>query len=315
MKNTRRYWKNMMSLKNQYQIELYEKFSKFRLARDEDSPYPPYHQGDYLEEYFIAQFRDSLPDIESIFIPVCWTAVFNFKVKEGLNPGSPNFILRQELFKELKSLDSSYSYFTVSTHDDAPQGEFPGSTTHFAAGGNTQLGSYIPIPLVASGYESFRDSQKMIFCSFLGSITHPIREAALVPIHKTPGYYINIFEWSANIPEDRAGLFKNAMEQSRFSLCPRGYGATSYRLYEAIQLGSIPVYISDKFLLPWSDEINWEDFCVIIPPDKVPRIHDILSSFTEQEIRKMQYNLKNLYAEYFNIPAIYYHVIKRVENF
>ena len=35
------------------------------------------------------------------------------------------------------------------------------------------------------------------------------------------------------------------MRDSLFSLCPRGYGPTSFRLYESIQLGSIPVYIAE----------------------------------------------------------------------
>ncbi|MAE82092.1 MAG: hypothetical protein CMB80_05110, partial [Flammeovirgaceae bacterium] len=103
-----------MSSKNQYQLELYESFAKFRLVREERSPYPPYHEGDYLEEYFITEFFKNTPEVKKIFIPVCWTAVFNFKVKEGLGPGSPNFILRQELFEELKTLSDDYSYFTVS---------------------------------------------------------------------------------------------------------------------------------------------------------------------------------------------------------
>ena len=41
---------------------------------------------------------------------------------------------------------------------------------------------------------------------------------------------------------------------------PRGYGPTSFRLYESIEMQSIPIYISDEFILPYSNIIDWENF-------------------------------------------------------
>ncbi len=35
------------------------------------------------------------------------------------------------------------------------------------------------------------------------------------------------------------------IERSNFTLAPRGFGATSFRMYEALQLGSVPIYIWD----------------------------------------------------------------------
>ena len=34
-----------------------------------------------------------------------------------------------------------------------------------------------------------------------------------------------------------------------FSIFPRGYGPTCFILYESIQMGTVPIYISDKFFL------------------------------------------------------------------
>lgn len=33
------------------------------------------------------------------------------------------------------------------------------------------------------------------------------------------------------------------IERSNFTLAPRGHGSSSFRMYEALQLGSIPIYI------------------------------------------------------------------------
>jgi hypothetical protein len=52
-------------------------------------------------------------------------------------------------------------------------------------------------------------------------------------------------------------------EQSVLTLAPRGYGETSYRLYEAIKLGSVPVYTSDTLWLPLQELMNWTEVAVL----------------------------------------------------
>ncbi len=37
------------------QSDLYEMFAEFRIPR-EDAAYPPYHKGEYLEEYFVRKY-------------------------------------------------------------------------------------------------------------------------------------------------------------------------------------------------------------------------------------------------------------------
>jgi xylogalacturonan beta-1,3-xylosyltransferase len=68
---------------------------------------------------------------------------------------------------------------------------------------------------------------------------------------------------------------------SRFTLCPRGYDKATYRLYEAMQLGSVPVYISDHHVLPLADELDWEEFCVIVDAGQVSNIDRILTRITD----------------------------------
>ena len=296
-----------------YQSYLFELFEPFLIERNE-APYPPCHEGEYLEEYFVRNFRENQVnnEFESFFIPVHWTAVFNFRVKEGLHPGSENWKLRQKLFSTLRSLDTTKKYFTVSTHDDAPQGDFPYEVKHFYAGGRSTAKNTYPIPVIWSGYRDFNDTQKMIFCSFVGSVTHDIRPKLLASLQEKDGYFIRAFQWQQDVPEDRKNFFKTVLEQSRFTLCPRGYGATSYRMYEAIQVGSIPVYVSDKFVLAWEDELDWSEFCVIIPESKITETDEILKSYTETQVRKMQERLKEVYPLYFTIPAAYNQIIKRL---
>lgn len=40
-------------------------------------------------------------------------------------------------------------------------------------------------------------------------------------------------------------MFENLQQNTQYNLAPRGWGRTSYRLAEIIQLGRIPIYIYD----------------------------------------------------------------------
>ena len=47
---------------------------------------------------------------------------------------------------------------------------------------------------------------------------------------------------NSEISKENQLLFKQIMSKSYFSICPRGYVSTSFRLYESIQAGIVPVY-------------------------------------------------------------------------
>jgi len=277
-----------------------------------DPCYPPHHTGDHLEEAFV-KFWQSEGHGSRKLIPVHWTAVYNHRVKEGLGPGSPNDNLRNELKRYLNSLDKNEKYFVVSTHDDAPKEELPPNTVVFAAGGNSRKID-VPIPLTCGPHNITEDPIRTIPCSFVGSMTHPIRNALLSRVHKQPGVLVQAFEWKEKIPDQQVDLFKQIAQRSIFSLCPRGYGATSYRLYEAIQLGSIPVYVSDKHLLPWSDEIEWEEFCVVAKPNQIEDVLSMTLGLTSKKVKLMQSNLENIWTKHFSIEATCKHIEKRVKN-
>jgi hypothetical protein len=127
------------------------------------------------------------------------------------------------------------------------------------------------------------------------------------------GVFLSASEWTPEIPVNKAEIFKQVTQHSIFSLCPRGYGATSYRLYEAMQLGSIPVYLSDKHLLPWSEEIDWSEFCVVVSPENIQNIPQMTLGITESKARKMQEKLTKIWENYFSIEATCRHITKRVK--
>jgi hypothetical protein len=168
------------------------------------------------------------------------------------------------------------------------------------------------------------------FIGALGTATgrYPLREAMAAALAKDRGSKIRprvtsplpeyLIRDVAPIWGERSGPslaaktaeFVEIMCRSVFALCPRGYGRTSFRLYEAMQLGCVPVYIYDEPWLPYADVLDWTEFCVLVPAERVGQLHEILASKTQGEIDAMRQRAAELWPEYFTPAAVMRHVLR-----
>jgi hypothetical protein len=260
--------------------------------------YPPYHSGLYLEDYFINEWEKSEVNSDRDFIAVSWTSYYN----NGCN--------RDILQSYLNTLDKDKKYFVVCQHDDAPNEELPPDTLIFSAGGNFLNKNVIPIPLICSQIPAIQKNKKDIFCSFVGSNTHRIRQKIYEKYKNI--FYFDQSNWQPSISNEKLNNFLNITTRSKFSLAPRGYGPTSFRLYEIFQLNSVPVYVSDRHYLPWSDEIDWKDICVLISENQINDIENILNNISEEKYNCMLENINKFYSKYFTLEGVYANIIKRI---
>ena len=110
--------------------------------------------------------------------------------------------------------------------------------------------------------------------------------------------------------------FNYYLENSVFTLCPRGTSPTSFRLYESMSSGSIPIYVSDTFWLPFEDEINWEEICVFIKPDEIDKIESIIDELvTSNKFDEMITKGQKVYKDYFTYEKICENIIKILNNY
>lgn len=85
---------------------------------------------------------------------------------------------------------------------------------------------------------------------------------------------------SAGLARVRREYVQNMLE-SDYVLCARGIGNFSYRLYETLSLGRIPIFVDSDSVLPLEFEIDWRDYCVWIAADDIHRIGDRVLEFHE----------------------------------
>lgn len=113
--------------------------------------------------------------------------------------------------------------------------------------------------------------------SFLGRVsTHPVRSALLrLDAPDTP--CLDLSEAPRRLPDfDFARSYIALIEDSDFVLCPRGFGASSIRIFEAMHLGRVPVIVGDAWREP--PGAAWDRFSVRIAEDRIDTIPEILAA-------------------------------------
>jgi hypothetical protein len=270
--------------------------------------YPPYHMGPYLEEYFFQRWNEKNIKSDRRYIDIFWTNLFcNSAFAGGVYE---NVQERLNSYVEVNG-----SYFTVCQFDDGPFEKFPSNTLIFSAGGNREGDNIVPIPLICNKIPDsyIKPKEKTILASFVGSRTHFIRNDMCKVLRGKDNYVINSSSWNPHVPLENLKYFIDVTSSSKFGLAPRGYGKQSFRFYEIMQLGAVPVYISDEHYLPWSDELDWNDFCVLIDEESLRDLDVILRSITDDEYNQLLENGRKVYDEYFTLEGMFKNIVKRLK--
>lgn len=97
----------------------------------------------------------------------------------------------------------------------------------------------------------------------------------------------DVFVGSPSDAKKRFGMatpFRTLPAMSRFTLCPAGWSRWSFRVYEALEAGSIPVILSDYSVMPFADQLDWDAFSLYLPEDALEEIDDVLRSLSPQRV-------------------------------
>lgn len=234
--------------------------------------YPP-HQGNnpLIEKQCYNFFNQNYNDINSdyIYLPIQWTA---YHLINGYGQNVQPLI---DLYGQITDQLPDQKFFTVVQYDGGTLVELPNCRVFAASGSfSSPIGknsTYEPIPLLCDPHPVINKDEKQYKVVFCGRRTHELREKMFDTLSNIEGY--NLYDTSsASISQEDVDTFRTLLTDSIFGLCPRGYGPASFRFYETIQMGCIPIYITDEVWLPFNQFIDWEKLCLIISPEEIDQI-------------------------------------------
>jgi hypothetical protein len=97
--------------------------------------------------------------------------------------------------------------------------------------------------------------------------------------------------------------------QSKFIMAPRGYGRNSFRIWETLQMGMVPIYIYTDFLwLPFYDSINWSSIAIIVHLSEMNETLRQLHDFPIERIKEMRLKIRSMWDSHFSIAATWRHI-------
>ncbi|MEO6731801.1 MAG: exostosin family protein [Ferruginibacter sp.] len=152
--------------------------------------------------------------------------------------------------------------------------------------------------------------------SFIGARNHPLRNEILSMNHPADSFIKDTFginAWDLN-EADKVKFeqdFIDVINESSFVLCPRGIGPCSYRLFETMQLGRVPVIISDEWVpIP---NIDWDRFTITVPESKIALIPQILNE-RKNEALEMGRLARKYWEECFSPEVSLQHMAKAAKE-
>ncbi|KRX43444.1 Exostosin-1b [Trichinella murrelli] len=109
--------------------------------------------------------------------------------------------------------------------------------------------------------------------------------------------------------------YEELMANSKFCLVPRGRRLGSFRFLEALEKGCIPVILSNDWVLPFSEVIDWDQAVVRGDERTLFQLPSLLRAYPESVILRMRQQARHLYRLYFaSVEKIVYTTLQIVEE-
>jgi hypothetical protein len=246
-----------------------------------------------FERYFTGKILELRPFTRRIYIPIHWTAYY-VNHKYGTDKKA---IIKLQTY--IDSLDKDKQYFTIIQYDDGILNDVSSLDLLVYSMGCKKPG-YYPIPLISQPLNNSPSEieNKPIAYSFSGLNNHPIRVDLIKALN-------NEYVCIKLLPIKK---YYDILKKSVFALCPRGYGITSFRMFEAMHFGCIPVYISDDFWEPFN--LPFTEYGIKILPEQIKDIPEILEKANIDELRRKG---KEYYENYFVYSRCFDSIIKTLQ--
>lgn len=113
------------------------------------------------------------------------------------------------------------------------------------------------------------------------------------------------------LPKSETRFFVRKMLESFVALCPRGYGGSSFRFYEAMQLGTVPFLIGEPDTRPFKKSILWKEISLYSP--EATGIAEILDAVPRAELLSMGERAHTVWEAELTYQNWCKHVVRELE--
>jgi hypothetical protein len=213
------------------------------------------------------------------YLPILWTGYWcnnGYGTKDKA---------KRTLQRFIDSLPRSKKYWSVVQYDDGPMVDFKDLDIKIfgMSGGRIDY----PLPLLCCSHKfEFPNVRKDIFCSFIGSDTHPIRRELVKEFKGRKDCLVEIKKMPLK-------EYCEVLARSVFALAPRGYGSNSFRVCESLQYSATPIYISDSFVKAY----NRNDIVCINPvTGSLTGLYDVLKKMDGPHLHRGMQEIKHLFT-------------------
>jgi hypothetical protein len=194
-------------------------------------------------------------------------------------------------------------------------GIYASLTTDQYRAGHVRSGFYLYV--IENPFIGFRplSGREKYLASFVGSKdAHPVREKFFEfgrnDIHvKDTSSYSGKTTYHGE-PAERARFWEEyaeSMTNAKFSLCPRGRGASSIRLFESMKMGRACVILSDAWQP--NDFVDWNAFSIRIAERDAHRVPEILD-LNADSAGEMGGRARQVWEEHFSEQVRFHRVVE-----
>jgi len=158
------------------------------------------------------------------------------------------------------------------------------------------------------------DGEALLF-SFLGRKGNPTRENVLRLKHPRA----EIADTSASdffgAPSDeierQRQRYAAVIARSKFVLCPKGAGPSSFRIFETMSAGRVPVILSDLWVPPAGPD--WANCAVFVPEKDVDRLGSILEKH-EERFPAMALTARGEWEQWFAADVLFHRMTEALKD-
>ena len=148
-----------------------------------------------------------------------------------------------------------------------------------------------------------------------------LRRAAIDILHREPDIQKNFIERhdyfggslkNPAISDVVRTEYVDNLLNSDYALCIRGYGNFSFRFFEAMSLGRIPVLLDTQCVLPYDFLHDYHEYCLIVPEDRIRELPRMLLEFHRRfdaaTFLEMQFRIGDFWQRWLSPQGFFRHL-------